>query len=107
LTRSNPVLNLKLFGNSTFAGATLSNFLLNGAAGTLIVSLGLVQVAAGMTSLQSGLLTLGYLVAILATIRVGEKLLQRFGPKRPMSWGSAIAGVGILMTSMTFTLIGQ
>ena len=92
---------------STFAGATLSNFLLNRAAGTLIVSLGLVQVAAGMTSLQSGLLALGYLAAILATIRVGEKLLQRFGPKRPMIWGSAIAGVGILLTSMTFTLIGQ
>ena len=91
----------------TFAGATLSNFLLNGAAGTLIVALGLVQVAAGMSSLQSGLLTLGYLVAILSTIRVGEKLLQRFGPKRPMIWGSAIAGVGILLTSMTFTLIEQ
>nr|WP_246224064.1 MFS transporter [Pseudarthrobacter psychrotolerans] len=106
-SRHNPVLNLKLFRNPTFAGATLSNFLLNGAAGTLIVSLGLVQVAAGMSSLQSGLLTLGYPVAILATIRVGEKLLQRFGPKRPIIWGSAIAGVGILMTSMTFTLIGQ
>ncbi|WP_245723637.1 hypothetical protein [Paramicrobacterium humi] len=79
----------------TFSGATLSNFLLNGAAGTLIVSLGLVQIAAGMSSLQSGLLTLGYLVAILATIRVGEKLLQRFGPKRPMIWGSAIAGIGL------------
>ncbi|GAA4036071.1 MULTISPECIES: MFS transporter [Arthrobacter] len=106
-SRNNPVLNLKLFRNPTFAGATLSNFLLNGAAGTLIVALGLVQVAAGLSSLQSGLLTLGYLVAILATIRVGEKLLQRFGPKRPMIWGSAIAGIGILLTSMTFTLIGQ
>lgn len=105
--RSTAFLNLKLFRNLTFSGATLSNFLLNGAAGTLIVSLGLVQVAAGMSSLQSGLLTLGYLVAILSTIRVGEKLLQRFGPKRPMIWGSAIAGVGILLTSMTFTLVGQ
>jgi len=28
---------------------------------------------------QSRLLALGYLAAILATIRVGEKLLQRFG----------------------------
>lgn len=105
--RSTAFLNLKLFRNLTFSGATLSNFLLNGAAGTLIVSLGLVQVAAGMSSLQSGLLTLGYLAAILSTIRVGEKLLQRFGPKRPMIWGSAIAGVGILLTSMTFTLVGQ
>ena len=103
----NPFVNLKLFSNGTFTGATLSNFLLNGAAGTLIVSLGLVQVAAGMSSLQSGLLTLGYLVAILATIRVGEKLLQRFGPKKPMLWGSMITGVGILMCSMTFLYIDQ
>ena len=58
------------------------------AAGTLVVALGLVQRAAGWSSLQSGLLTLGYLVAILATIRVGEKLLQRFGPKKPMLWGA-------------------
>lgn len=100
-------VDLKLFKNGTFTGATLSNFLLNGAAGTLIVSLGLVQVAAGMSSLQSGLLTLGYLIAILSTIRVGEKLLQRFGPKKPMLWGSIITGVGILMCSMTFVLIDQ
>lgn len=105
--KSNSFVNLKLFSNGTFTGATLSNFLLNGAAGTLIVSLGLVQVAAGLSSLQSGLLTLGYLIAILATIRVGEKLLQRFGPKKPMLWGSIITGAGILMCSMTFLLIEQ
>jgi DHA2 family multidrug resistance protein-like MFS transporter len=100
-------VDLKLFRNGTFAGATLSNFLLNGAAGTLIVALGLVQIAAGMSSLQSGLLTLGYLIAILSTIRVGEKLLQRFGPKKPMLWGSIITGVGIILCSMTFLLIGE
>lgn len=105
--RAGAFVNLKLFANGTFTGATLSNFLLNGAAGTLIVSLGLVQIAAGMSSLQSGLLTLGYLIAILATIRVGEKLLQRFGPKKPMLWGSMITGVGILMCSMTFLYIDQ
>lgn len=67
----NPFVNLKLFSVGTFTGAKLSNFLLNGAAGTMIVSRGLVHVAAGMSSLQPGLLTLGYLVAIRATIRVG------------------------------------
>lgn len=97
-----PFMDLKLFSNSTFTGATVSNFMLNGAAGTLIVALGLVQTAAGLSSLQSGLLTLGYLIAIIATIRVGEKLLQRFGPRKPMIWGSMITGVGILMCSMTF-----
>jgi DHA2 family multidrug resistance protein-like MFS transporter len=106
-TRDVAFLDLKLFSNLTFTGATISNFLLNGAAGTLIVALGLVQVAAGFNSLQSGLLTLGYLIAILSTIRVGEKLLQRFGPRKPMIWGGLITGVGILMCSMTFVLVEQ
>ncbi len=79
---SNAFVDLRLFNNKTYAGATLSNFLLNGAAGTLLVSLSLVQQAAGLSSLQSGLLTIGYLVAILSTIRVGEKLLQRMGANR-------------------------
>jgi len=103
----NPFVNLKLFSVGTFTGAKLSNFLLNGAAGTLIVSRGLVQVAAGMSSLQPGLLTLGYLVAIRATTRVGEKLLQRFGPKKPLLGGSMITGLRILMCTMTFLYIDQ
>lgn len=102
-----PFVDLSIFDNKTFAGAALSNFLLNGSAGTLVVALGLVQHAAGWSSLQSGLLTVGYLVAVVATIRLGERLLQRFGPKRPMMWGSAITAVGILLTSLTFLLIGQ
>lgn len=102
-----PFLDLHVFRNGTFTGATLSNFMLNGAAGTLIVALGLVQVAAGMSALQSGLLTLGYLIAIISTIRVGEKLLQKFGPRRPMLWGSMITGLGILLCSPTFLLIEQ
>lgn len=106
-SRSDTFVDLGIFHNATFTGATVSNFLLNGAAGTLVVSLGLVQRAAGWSSLQSGLLTLGYLAAILATIRVGERLLQHFGPKKPMLWGSAITTVGIALTSMTFVLIGQ
>jgi MFS transporter, DHA2 family, multidrug resistance protein len=105
--RTSAFIDLAIFRNGTFSGATLSNFLLNGAAGTLVVSLGLVQRAAGWTALQSGLLTLGYLAAILSTIRVGERLLQRFGPRKPMLWGSAITAAGIVLTSMTFVLIGQ
>jgi DHA2 family multidrug resistance protein-like MFS transporter len=102
-----PFVDLTLFENRTFSGATLSNFLLNASAGTLVVALGLVQRAAGWSALESGLLTVGYLVAIVATIRVGEKLLQRFGPKKPMMWGTAITAAGILLTSLTFLLIEQ
>ena len=100
-------VDLRLFNNKTYTGATLSNFLLNGAAGTLLVALSLVQQAAGLSSLQSGLLTIGYLVAILSTIRVGEKLLQKMGARKPMLMGCVITGTGILLTTFTFLLAGQ
>lgn len=100
----NGFVDLSLFSNQTFSGATLSNFLLNGAAGTLLVSLALVQTEAGLSSLQSGLVTVGYLVAILSTIRVGEKLLKKMGPRKPMLLGCTITGVGILLTGFTFLL---
>jgi len=102
--RENSFIDLSLFKNQTFSGATLSNFLLNGAAGTILISLALVQAEAGLSSLQSGLVTVGYLVAILSTIRVGEKLLQRMGPRKPMLLGCYITGFGILLTSLTFLL---
>ena len=100
--RADGFIDLTLFKNRTYAGATLSNFLLNGAAGTLLVALALVQQGAGLSSFQAGLLTLGYLVAILGTIRVGEKLLQQLGARRPMLMGCAITAAGILLTTFTF-----
>ncbi|WP_026853554.1 MFS transporter [Geothrix fermentans] len=101
---ANSFVDLRLFDNRTYTGATLSNFLLNGAAGTLLVALSLVQQEAGLSSLQSGLMTTGYLVAILSTIRVGEKLLQRWGPRKPMLLGCWITTAGILLTTSTFLL---
>jgi DHA2 family multidrug resistance protein-like MFS transporter len=100
--RADGFVDLTLFENRIYAGATLSNFLLNGAAGTLLVALALVQQGAGLSSFQAGLLTFGYLVAILGTIRVGEKLLQRLGARRPMLMGCAITAAGILLTTFTF-----
>jgi DHA2 family multidrug resistance protein-like MFS transporter len=66
-----------------------------------------VQREAGLSSLQSGLLTVGYLVAILSTIRLGEKLLQRMGPRRPMLIGCGVTAAGILFTTFTFLLARQ
>ena len=105
--RENSFIDLSLFKNRTFSAATLSNFLLNAAAGTLLVSLALVQAEAGLSSLESGLITAGYLVAVLSTIRVGEKLLQKMGPRKPMLMGCAITGFGILLTSLTFLMANQ
>ena len=47
-------IDFNIFKNKTYKGATISNFLLNNAAGTLIVTLSLVQLAADLTSLQAG-----------------------------------------------------
>jgi DHA2 family multidrug resistance protein-like MFS transporter len=102
-----PFVNFALFRNATYTGATISNFLLNGVAGMLLVSMMLVQLGGGMSAQQAGVLTLGYAIAIVAFIRVGEKLLQRFGARTPMIWGSLIVGLSIAMLMPTNLLIGQ
>ena len=100
-------IDFQLFRNRMYAGASLSNLLLNAAAGTLVVTLSLVQIGAGFSSFEAGLLTIGYLIAILTTIRIGEKLLRKWGPRKPMILGSAITGLGILLLTSTFLLASQ
>ncbi|HEX2976795.1 MAG TPA: MFS transporter, partial [Bacteroidales bacterium] len=92
-----PFIDFKLFKNSIFTGATISNFLLNGVAGMLIVSLSLLQVGGGLTAQAAGVLTLGYAITVTSFIRVGEKLLQQFGHRKPMIWGCLIVALSILL----------
>jgi DHA2 family multidrug resistance protein-like MFS transporter len=91
---------------SIIAFFRIESGLLNGAAGTLLVVLTLVQEAAGLSSLQSGLLTVGYLVGVLVTIRIGEQLLQKMGYRKPMLLGCWVTGAGIFLTACTFLLAG-
>lgn len=103
---ANAFVDFKLFRNPTYTGAAISNFLLNATAGILIVAMMLVQSGGGMTAQQAGFLTIGYAIAIVAFIRVGEKLLQRFGPRRPMIWGSLIVGAAIVCLLPTNLMLG-
>jgi MFS transporter, DHA2 family, multidrug resistance protein len=96
-----------LFQNRTFTGATISNLLINATAGTLLVSLQLVQLGGNMNAQQAGLLTLGYAIVIIAFIRVGEKLLQRFGARKPMIWGCSITGLAIALLVPANLLLSQ
>ena len=102
-----PFVDFALFRSPSFTGATISNFLLNGVSGTLIVTLQLVQLGGKLSAQQAGLLTLGYAIAIIAFIRVGEKLLQRFGARSPMVWGCLITGVAILFLSVTNVMLAD
>ena len=103
----NPFVNFALFRNRTYTGATISNFLLNGVAGMLLVSMMLVQLGGGLSAQQAGVLTIGYAIAIVAFIRVGEKLLQKFGARKPMIWGSVIVGLSIAVLMPTNLLLAQ
>ena len=109
IERGNPdgFVDFGLFRNMTYTGATLSNFLLNATSGILIVAMTLVQLGGDLSAQEAGFLTIGYAIAIVAFIRVGEKLLQRFGPRRPMIWGSLIVGAAILCLMPTNLLLDQ
>ena len=98
----NPLIDFKLFKHKAYSGATVSNFLLNAVAGTLIVANTYFQSGLHFTSFQSGMMTITYLVAVLIMIRVGEKILQEIGPKKPMLIGAGLNAIGILLISLTF-----
>lgn len=100
--KKHALVDFSLFKNKPYTGSTISNFLLNAIAGTLVVANTYVQVGRGFTSFQSGMLSIGYLVAVLAMIRVGEKILQKLGAKSPMIWGTVITTVGVGMMGLTF-----
>ncbi|MFH4934511.1 MFS transporter [Staphylococcus cohnii] len=98
----NPLIDFKLFKHKAYSGATVSNFLLNAVAGTLIVANTYFQSGLHFTSFQSGMMTITYLIAVLIMIRVGEKILQEVGPKKPMLIGAGLNAIGILLISFTF-----
>src|SRR5699024_542617 len=64
----NPLIDFKLFKHKAYSGATVSNFLLNAVAGTLIVANTYFQSGLHFTSFQSGMMTITYLVAVLIVI---------------------------------------
>lgn len=100
--KRNPIIDFKLFKNKAYTGATLSNFLLNGVAGALLVANTFVQKGLGFNAFQTGLLSITYLVTVLLMIRVGEKVLQKVGAKKPMLLGTTFNMIGIILISLTF-----
>lgn len=104
--KANAFVDFRLFRNMTYTGTTLSNLLLNGVAGILIVAMTLAQIGGSMSAQGAGLLTLGYAVAIVVFIKVGETLLRRLGPRKPMTWGCLIVGASILLLMPTYVMLG-
>lgn len=98
---SRAFIDLRLFNNPRYAGAVAANALVNGTAGVLVVTQTVAQRAGGLSSGQAGMLTVGFLVSILATIRVGEALLRRLGTRTPMLMGIVSLAIGAALNSLT------
>ncbi|MFD1417300.1 MFS transporter [Companilactobacillus keshanensis] len=97
----NKFVDFKLFTNRSYLTAVISNFLLNAMIGTLLVVNSYVQQSRGLSAVKTGSLSISYLVLVLLMIRVGEKLLQKVGPKKPMILGAIISTLGALLMSLT------
>ncbi|CAK7053891.1 MFS transporter [Saezia sanguinis] len=95
-------IDFSLFKNMPYSGAAFSNFMLNAVAGTLLVANTYIQEGRGFTPFQTGMLSIGYLIAVLGMIRVGEKVLQKIGAKKPMILGTVVTGVGVALMALTF-----
>jgi len=102
LKKSSKFIDFSLFKSKAYTGAATSNFLQNGIAGTVVVANTYVQLARGFTSFQTGLLTIGNLMAVLIMIRVGEKIMQKVGARKPMIAAAIITPLGISLTALTF-----
>ncbi len=58
------LIDFALFRNRAYGAAVLSNFLLNGAIGTMMIASIWLQQGHHLTPLESGMMTLGYLVTV-------------------------------------------
>lgn len=96
------LIDFALFKNRAYSASVFSNFLLNGCIGTMMIASIWLQQGHRLSPLQTGMMTLGYLVTVLAMIRVGEKLLQRYGARLPMMTGPLLTATGITLISCTF-----
>ncbi|CEA03035.1 Quinolone resistance protein NorB [Jeotgalicoccus saudimassiliensis] len=97
-----PFLELTLFTNKAFLGTVVTNFLLNTAIGSLALFNIYMQQGLGMTAFSASLVTIPYIVTMLASIKIGEKSIGKFGPKRALVTAPVLLGLGLIMLSLTF-----
>lgn len=102
-----PFIDFALFSNRMFTGATLANFMVNSGIGLVMVSQQLLIIGGRMTAQAAGLVTLGYAIAVIVFIRLGEKVMQKKGPRFPMVLAVISLGLGTIMFLPTNLLLEQ
>src|SRR5699024_10394337 len=101
-TRKHQFIDFELFKSKPFTGAVLTNFLQNGIVGTIVVAHTYIQIGRSFTAYQSRLLSLDNNIALLLMIRVGELLVQKIDPYKPMFISIIIAIVVMSFRALTF-----
>jgi DHA2 family multidrug resistance protein-like MFS transporter len=95
------LIDFSLFQSRGYLGATLSNFLINAIAGTMVTVNTYLINGRGLTTTEVGLITLTYAIAVLIMIPIGQKILFKFGGRLPMIAGCIICFSGVGLMSMT------
>lgn len=93
-----PMIQLSLFCSRTFSGANLLTLFLYGALGIalLFLPLNLVQIQ-GYSASGAGLATLPFMFLLVVLSRWAGGLVDRFGPRPPLTIGPFIVGIGFLL----------
>ncbi len=95
------LIDFSLFKSRGYLGATLSNFLLNAIAGTMVIVNTYLINGRGLTTTEVGIITLTYAIAVLILIPIGQKILFKFGGRLPMIAGCIICFSGVALMSLT------
>ncbi len=95
-----PMLPLGLFGSRPFSAANLAGFLLYGALAALLFVLPIqLQVTTGYSALATGLALLPLTALTLALSARSGTLTARLGPRVPMTAGSFICAMALLLAT--------
>lgn len=97
---ANPMLPLGMFGSRTFSAANLASFFLYGALAALMFVLPIqLQVTTGYSALATGLALLPLTALTLALSARGGTLAARLGPRVPMTAGSVVCALALLLAT--------
>src|SRR4051795_8220322 len=99
----NPLMPLRLFRSRNVAGANvIQSLLVAGMFGMFFLGALYLQRILGYDALQVGLAFLPATI-VMGTLSLGfsEKLIMRFGPRRPLLPGVALIGIGLLSFART------
>lgn len=101
------LIDLQLFKSKKFCGATIVNFCMNSMAGLLIIAMMLIQQGAQVDESSAGMLTLGYGIALVSFIRVGEVIMRKCGKRFPILLGLSLVMIATLLLLPTHIMAHQ